>query len=64
VVDVGVIATEVQDRPRHVPEEHHGVAGPSTRCGRVKADPTQMHQLFTNLCVNARDAMPEGGVLA
>ncbi|EDX87238.1 PAS fold family [Synechococcus sp. PCC 7335] len=29
----------------------------------VSADATHLHQVFMNLCVNACDAMPEGGVL-
>ena len=29
----------------------------------VSADPTQIHQVLMNLCINARDAMPLGGIL-
>jgi two-component system, cell cycle sensor histidine kinase and response regulator CckA len=36
---------------------------PSTELWTISADGTQMHQVFMNLMINARDAMPEGGDL-
>ncbi len=36
----------------------------ATELWTISADPTQIHQVLMNICINARDAMPAGGTLS
>ncbi len=48
---------------RVIPENVRVDFHPSPELGVVRVDRGQMSQILLNLCVNARDAMPSGGVL-
>jgi len=64
VLDLNAIITETESMIRRLIGAHIQIElemDPSL--GRVKADPGQIEQVFLNLAVNARDAMPEGGKL-
>jgi PAS domain S-box-containing protein len=36
---------------------------PDSNLRSIRGDPTQLYQVLLNLCVNARDAMPDGGTI-
>ncbi len=48
---------------RLITEDIEIITRPGADLGSVKADPAQIEQVILNLVINARDAMPEGGVL-
>ncbi|NOY79642.1 MAG: PAS domain S-box protein [Kiritimatiellaeota bacterium] len=48
---------------RVIPENIELVVRPGSDAGRIKVDPGEFDQILMNLAVNARDAMPDGGLL-
>jgi signal transduction histidine kinase len=63
-VDAGEVLLEVEQIIRQTfPSTIDIQIQSDTNLYPVFADPTQLHQVLMNLCVNARDAMPKGGAL-
>ena len=62
--DVNVVLREVASMLREtLPKQIRVTTKLAEEVPRVHADPNQLHQAILNLAVNARDAMPHGGVL-
>ncbi len=71
----GAEGERIEVQPRHLlkdletlirdtfPKNIHLELGLAEDSWTVLGDSTQLHQILLNLCVNARDAMPEGGSL-
>jgi len=64
VLDLNTVVTEMQTLLRTtIPESIELRLRLAADLPLVKADPSQIDQVFMNLAVNARDAMPDGGEL-
>ena len=65
VLDINVaIRTAQKMLERLIGEDISLIFAPTEPLGGVEADPGQIEQVVMNLVVNARDAMPEGGMLS
>jgi PAS domain S-box-containing protein len=64
VLDLNILVTDLEMMLRRlIGEDINLVLVRDSALGRVKADPGQINQIFMNLAINARDAMPQGGKL-
>jgi two-component system cell cycle sensor histidine kinase/response regulator CckA len=64
VLDLNTLAREAEKLLHRLISEDIGIhTALAPDLGRVRADPVQLHQVVLNLAVNARDAMPHGGML-
>ncbi len=64
VLDLNAVVTNIDKMlTRTIGEDIDLVAALTPGLGRVKADPGQIEQVIMNLATNARDAMPDGGML-
>ncbi|WP_462324134.1 ATP-binding protein [Desulfoplanes sp.] len=59
----GVIAEVLSLLKRTIGEQTEITFDPFPALPKIEADTSQLHQIIMNLCVNARDAMPEGGTI-
>ncbi len=64
VLDLNALVREMEKLlQRTLGEQIELCVETTSALGRVRADPTQLEQVIVNLAINARDAMPRGGVL-
>jgi PAS domain S-box-containing protein len=63
VLSLTAVVTGLTPMLRRLIGEHIQLAVVPGGAGRVRADGAQVEQVVTNLVINARDAMPEGGRL-
>jgi signal transduction histidine kinase len=72
----GIQGERIEIQPRHLLQDLELIVNdifpkdirlkmlsPDEATWAIQGDPTQMHQVLLNLCLNARDAMPDGGDL-
>lgn len=64
VVNLNEIIDNMQSMLKRVIGEHINLTWiPGFKLGKISADIGMMEQILANLCINSRDAMPDGGTL-